>query len=679
MNSSTPIALVFLVLALTPFLQPIGAGPLIAQSASQPVGTFETTECWFDPPLPFLPTPQFECGYVTVPERHDAPDGPSIRLPVAVARATGPNPQSDPLFLAQGGPGGDAFEVFPVLLSSSSIPRDRDIVVFNQRGTRYAEPDLSCTESFDAAGELLAVSSEEADARSLELLAACYDRLRSAGIDLSAYNSVENAADVDLIRQALGYEDYNFYGVSYGTLLGFHLLRDQSAYLRSAILDGVVPTDLNFIPRVTENTDRVFTAVIETCAADPQCTAEYPDLEARFFKLVDRLNEVPVSVTITDPETNRRYTAPLDGDSLVDVLFQAFYLPHNYAYFPKLVANLEKGDYTFIEAIWPLFAFDRTVSEGMYFSVICAEDADVDISEANLEGVRPYFADSLEAELQTYADACAIWSVDQLPASVDDPVTSSVPVLLLSGAYDPITPPSFAEVAATSLTNETNLVNPIGSHGVAFGDPCMDTILAGFLASPGVAPDSSCLANIAPQDFAPVDALSLPFLGAVNQLDAGIAWQLVLASLFLLIVLSAYLVLPLSWLVGRLRKKPLPADNSAANLDPRANRLRWVAGLLVLLFGFLAIIFVSGATYFALDAFDSGLVGIFAISGQAAPFFVIPLALAVLAVLLVVIAIIVWLQGYWPSWARVYYSIVAVSAVAYVLVLSIGGMLSVLL
>lgn len=655
----------------------VWAGSASAQAAQ--AGQFEPVECWFDAPLPLLPAPEFECGYVTVPERHEVSDGPLIRIPVAVARATGPSPQPDPLFLAQGGPGGDAFEIFPVLLSSSAIPTQRDVVVFNQRGTRYAEPDLSCTESFDAAGELLVLSPEEAEARSVELLEACYARLRDEGIDLSAYNSVQNAADVELIRQALGYDLYNFYGVSYGTLLGFHLLRDQAEHVRSAILDGVVPTDLNFIPRVTENTDRVFTAVIQACQNDPTCAADFPDLEGRFFGLVDALNENPVQVQIKDPESGQLYRAELNGDVLVDVLFQAFYLPDNYAYFPKLVTNLEQGDYTFVEGIWPLFAFDRTISEGMYFSVICAEDADIDLAEANLEGVRPYFSEGIEQELAYYSDACEVWQVERLPETVDEPVTSDLPVLLLSGEYDPITPPSFADVAAASLTNETNLVQPTGSHGVAFGDPCMDGILVQFLDNPGSELDTACLAAIERQPFAPLDALSLPFLGAVNQLDEDVGWQLGMATLFLVIVLSAFVVLPLSWLVRKLSKKPQEQTGVVIEEDPRARRLRRWAGFVALLFGILAVIFVAGASFFAFQSLLSGLASIFAISGQAAPFFAIPPVLLVLAVVLVVIAMIAWERHYWPTWTRVYFSILALAAVAYVLVLGVGGMLTVLL
>ena len=72
-----------------------------------------------------------------------------------------------------------------------------------------------------------------------------------------------------------------------------------------------MPTDLNFIPKVTENTDRVFKEILETCANSEQCSTDYPELEQRFFKLVDDLNADPVMVTLRDPETGERHQARL--------------------------------------------------------------------------------------------------------------------------------------------------------------------------------------------------------------------------------------------------------------------------------------------------------------------------------------------------------------------------------
>lgn len=637
--------------------------------------TFERVDCWFHSPIPFMPSQPFECGYVLVPEVHEDPDSQMIRLPVAILRSTSDNPKPDPLFMAQGGPGGDAFEIFPTVISTFAEDLERDIVIFNQRGTPYAEPNLACPETIDAAGEVLSLPEEEADKRSLEALSNCYKRLSQEGIRLSAYNSLQNAADVEIIRETLGYDQYNFYGVSYGTLLGQHLMRNHPDHLRSVILDGVVPTNLNYITYVAFNTDRVFSEILQFCEADMECSSEYPDLEERFFRLVDELNRSPITLTLEDPETGSRAKARLDGDALVDVLFQAFYLPDSYAIFPKLVDNLENGDFTFIRALWPLFAFNRSVNEGMYFSVICAEDANFSPSDVLLEGIRPYFASGAYDEMQTYLDACAIWEVDQLPSEVNEAVASDIPTLLLSGKYDPITPPSFAMMAAEGLSNGYSFISPTGSHGVAFEDDCTIDLITQFLAVPGREPDASCLENMPPAEFIPSDVISFPFLAEVNQLTTSLWIQFGVAAIFLIGVLTSFIILPAAWLIGILRK----TDPLQEIIYPGARRLKWLASILTLAFGLFAIVFISGAAFFTLQALFSGTANLLSISSAAAPFFVIPLILAVLAIVLLYISIRSWRQTLWSIWMRTYFSFIAICTLGYVIVLTMGGMMTVLL
>jgi pimeloyl-ACP methyl ester carboxylesterase len=458
-------------------------------------------------------------------------------------------------------------------------------------------------------------------------------------------------------------------------LLGLHLMRNHPEHLRSVILDGVVPPDLNFIPQIPANTDRVFTEIIQTCSSDPSCQLEYPNLEERFFNLVEELNKSPRNIAIKDSETGQSVNAVLSGDILVDVLFQAFYLPDSYAIFPKLIANLEEGDYTFIRGIWPLFAFDRSTSEGVYFSVICAEDGDFSLTDANLESIRPYFAEGAAEELQAYLDACDIWQVDQLPMEANLAVRSDVPALLLSGHYDPITPPFFAAVAAGNLNNEYSLVNPTGSHGVAFANECMDDIIYQFLDFPESEPDTTCLEKIEPADFVPRDAISFPFLEEVNQFSDTMWLQLGLATLFLVGILSAFLVLPLAWLIGKLRKR----DPLAGLYDTSARRLKWIGGISVLLFGFLALVFVSGALFFTIQSLFNGMASIFSISGASTPFFIIPMILVIITLILLFIAIKAWRQRSWSVWAKIYYSFLALCAIGYVAVLVVGGMMWVLL
>ena len=362
-----------LIVALLLVLLAAPAGPVAAQDTP---GAFIPAPCMFEG-IELGPTTLdgaalgFECGYVVVPLRHAEPDGATIRLPVAVRRATAGAP--DPLLLAQGGPGGDAFKVFSILVQpTGDLSTSRDIVIFNQRGTPYAEPELTCPETDAALADILAADSEEGERLYNEAMAACYDRLLAEGIDLSAFNSLENAADVPLIARALGYDEYNFYGVSYGTLLGLHLMRNHPEGLRSVILDSVVPPDVNFLSEIAASEDRVFGEVFAACAADPACAAAYPNLEARFVALVRQYDAKPASLTLTDPETGQVYDTVLDGRGLRSVLHQLLYVPRMAAVLPRLISDIEAGDLRYLEAMWPLLVFDQLVAEGMYYSVVCA-------------------------------------------------------------------------------------------------------------------------------------------------------------------------------------------------------------------------------------------------------------------------------------------------------------------
>ena len=660
-----------LIVALLLVLLAAPAGPVAAQDTP---GAFIPAPCMFEG-IELGPTTLdgaalgFECGYVVVPLRHAEPDGATIRLPVAVRRATAGAP--DPLLLAQGGPGGDAFKVFSILVQpTGDLSTSRDIVIFNQRGTPYAEPELTCPETDAALADILAADSEEGERLYNEAMAACYDRLLAEGIDLSAFNSLENAADVPLIARALGYDEYNFYGVSYGTLLGLHLMRNHPEGLRSVILDSVVPPDVNFLSEIAASEDRVFGEVFAACAADPACAAAYPNLEARFYALVAQYDQLPVDMTLTDPETGQSYDTYLDGRGLRSVLYQLLYVPRMAAVLPSVIANIEAGDLRYLEAMWPLLVFDQLVAEGMYNSVICAEDADIDVAAVPLDGVRPEIAATAVDSLQSILDGCARWQVEPLPPSVDDPVVSDIPTLLLSGRFDPVTPPAFAAVAAVGLSNATNLVDPTAAHGVAFQNDCINGIILDFLADPSAPPDSSCLAAAEPLDFVPPDAVTLPLLADVNQLRPRVLVAFGVAAVLLLVVLSPFLLWPIVYLVRVFGDKP----EARAAAD---RRVRWLGRGLLLAFGALALVFSVGLLGFVVAAVaDLTLATALALPGAAAPLLWLPIILLALAVAAVVALVLMWRRpgsGSLPG--KVYHTIVAVCAVVLVVLIATQGLL----
>ncbi|MCA9906963.1 MAG: alpha/beta fold hydrolase, partial [Anaerolineae bacterium] len=195
---------------------------------------------------------------------------------------------------------------------------NHELVIFDQRGTGYSEPSLACPESEELMLSTLDedLDSEQSKGLLLQMVTACHDRLRGEGIDLAAYNSRENAADVDDLRRALGYDQWDLYGISYGTRLAQTVMRDFPDGVRSVVLDSTYPLSADLTVDTIANMDRAFDTFFAGCAANAACSEAYPDLENRFFALADTLNATPILVPVLHVFTGQQLEALVDGDTM---------------------------------------------------------------------------------------------------------------------------------------------------------------------------------------------------------------------------------------------------------------------------------------------------------------------------------------------------------------------------
>ena len=494
-----------------------------------------------------------------------------------------------------------------------------------------------------------------------EALTACRDRLVSEGVDLAVFNSLENAADVDALRAALGYDRINFYGVSYGTLLGLHLIRDFPDGLRSVILDAVVPPQINFVVEGLSSQNRAFSQLFEACLADSTCSTEFPNLEESFFETVSRLNEQPVLISLTDPDTGRSYDALLNGDSLIGLTFQLLYGAEFIPALPKMINDVSEGNYSAAINILPLLVFDRTFGQGMYFSVLCAEDSDFEVDDVRLDGVRPQFTEHAAIETQTLLDVCEAWNVPELDAVVDAPVTSNVPTLLLSGRFDPITPPSFAERAAETLSNSTFYTFPKGAHGAAMGeDDCGNAIAADFLRDPATRPDASCLSEGLPISFFQSDLPRVEAIIKLANLSPGYLVRWGIAGFALLGLLTAWIVWPFAFIVNKFRARKAQAPSDKAWVDVLSRWLGLLAGMTGGLFyaGFLAV-----AVYAVFNLTVYLIIG--SLPAWTIPLFLLLLLLVLLTAGMIIALAVAWVRGSMPVWERIFYSFLTSCAVIF--------------
>jgi pimeloyl-ACP methyl ester carboxylesterase len=445
------------------------------------------------------------CGYVTVPEVR-APSGDdgaerhTVRLAVAVIHSASDDPAPEPLVMLAGGPGDSALTSFVQLLANPGMEgfwAEQEIVLVEQRGTRYSTPFLRCDEMSELKLDLLDENlGEEEQARKLDAWTACRERFVESGVDLGAYNSVENAADVVAVADALGYDRVNLYGGSYGSLLAQHIMRDYPERVRSAILDAVSP--LRHGPNLLYKAhamDHALRLLFARCQDDAGCNEIYPDLEHVYFDLVNQLNVEPATVQLQNPDTGEAYDLLLTGERLIaqtrDLLYVSAILP----ILPGAIYDMAEGDFSLLALVQSQFMFKLNLADGMYNSVICTELADFTAADmADSEGLYPEVARVVEDLIDgVMLQPCQVWGVEHLGDWVTEPVAGDVPTLLLSGEFDPTVPPQMAEVAAQELTHAYVYTFPGEGHSVLGSSACAQAMMLAFLDDPAQAPDASCL------------------------------------------------------------------------------------------------------------------------------------------------------------------------------------------
>lgn len=458
--------------------------------------SYEEADCRFEPPSNVT----VACGYLVVPERRDRPTERMIRLHVAVFKSTATQPAPDPVVYLDGGPGGETLKITPFVFEDRYAPllRERDLIVYDQRGAGFSEPSLDCPELTELDFELLDdnLTAAELNRRYVEVSLACRDRLVGEGIDLSAYTSIESAADLDDLRQALGYETWNLYGISYGTRLALTAMRDHPQGIRSVVIDSVLPLTWD-VTEIPAGADRAFQRLFDGCAADEACNRAYPHLRETFARLVAELNAEPAMVRVTNPLSGERQTVLLNGAVVVDTLFLALYSSSTIPSLPFMITAARGGNHEPLaqEAMFGALQ-GEFISEGMYYSVWCNEEVPFS-TQAELAAADDPFPEQVGVfDMAPFGEICAAWGAGQAAAVEDQPVISNIPTLVFAGEYDPITPPAYGRIAAQTLPNSFFFEFPGMSHGVSASGGCAQGMMREFLANPARSPDAACIAQM---------------------------------------------------------------------------------------------------------------------------------------------------------------------------------------
>ncbi|MGD8384751.1 MAG: alpha/beta hydrolase [Lysobacterales bacterium] len=441
------------------------------------------------PGTPF--TAPARCGSLEVPENPQLPYGRKISLHIAVAPATGRSPAPDPVFIFAGGPGQAASETWVLLQTTlRQIRKHRDIVMIDQRGTGHSNKlacPTSATEDLNREVDLDLIRKE-----TVECLAGLSGdpRFYTTSIAMDDYNAV---------RDAMGYGQINLIGVSYGTRAAQVYLRRHPRTVRTMTLDSVVPMQLALGQQHAMMLDRSVHEVLADCARDATCDSLFPrhtdELEALFRQLRDKSRQI----TIMNPFNGEPQDMLLSADTLAAAIRFLSYSSETQALLPLLVHEaVTSGDLSRLasQAILVMSGLNEMLAHGMELSVICSEDYPFIDFDAD-------YSDTLMGNLflQIIKRECTVWPRGEVPANFHQPVTSDIPVLLMSGERDPVTPPQYAAQTAASFPNSLTLVARGQAHSV-LQNVCLRKITAEFIDKGSVAGlDTQCVAAIRPAPF----------------------------------------------------------------------------------------------------------------------------------------------------------------------------------
>ncbi|MFW2380669.1 MAG: alpha/beta fold hydrolase [Acidimicrobiales bacterium] len=463
-----------------------------AGAGTAPDPTLESIDCPFVEPDGVTP----DCHQLTVPENWETGEG-EVKLIVGVLPSRSGS-DSAPIVYLEGGPGAHALDTLQFQFAEIWDPllEDHDLIFFDQRGTGFSEPSLRCP-------ELTTLSREAEDDPSLtpaqlqtfaeEALGTCATGYLNRGIDIAQYNTINNAKDADAIRDALGYEQWNLLGISYGTRLALDMMRQFPDSIRSAVIDSVYPPQVDATVEQSQTFLDSFELVSAACDAEPECASQ-GNLSERLIAAAADLEAQPREVEVVDFLTGETDTVQATGDSVVTVVGGGLYSPFAFTDWPELLTDIESGG---TDALSQYLSFERTneafLTSGMFYAFQCNEEvAFADPAEVAAASPEDPFGlyESAFSSGDEFASCAALGGVPTGPIS-NEPVESDIPTLVLAGEFDPVTPPAWGELAAETLSNSQFVVLSGESHGVA-GTECGNAMIQDFLADPASTVDSSC-------------------------------------------------------------------------------------------------------------------------------------------------------------------------------------------
>ncbi len=582
----------------------------------------ETIACPFKGEIRYKPG-EISCGLLPVPENREKSRSRTIKLHFVKIAAKKPKDwdteekgewtkRADPVIYLTGGPGAQVTG-YVKRLKDHGVLASRDLYILEQRGIGFSndfcpkyglfDPAVANTPDWDAYGRAQTAQME-----------ACFAAAKGERVDLSGYNTIENARDVEALRRALGLDKWNVWGISYGSILGQAYINQDPAGIRAVVLDAIVPiTPGAHFQRIGTHYQRDLDLLDAACGAQPSCARAYPDLQNRFKAAINKVKSQPIEVDAIDTEQFPAGKAWFFHDLVGGAPFSALYEQDNYptlpAFIDAFVRRVEKNDYKALRALTAGGGFGGPggfgISQGMYNAIACNDGWVLYLKDAVAQDQREHpelasiFGDP--ALIDDQAALCKRYGMPPRPQEQYKTVVTDIPAIIANGQMDPITPPPLAQMIVPGFSRGTYVEFPYTGHGPTRSVKCAGEFLTKFFDAPEAEVDRTCPDSLKAPEFSGklfrTDGLLILAAKFAEDPKTIMAPVLTLgvSALFLLI---AFVVLTLSP-VARLINRDVPVPTFGAR------PLAWLTAL----FGIIAAGGLGAAIAMTVDANEMLMLG----------------------------------------------------------------------
>lgn len=405
------------------------------------------------------------CGYLVVPENRQKPKGRTIKIPFVFVRQPGMDSVKSITLYTTGGPGYSTIAPFDSLRYNSDYFTFGGMIFFDQRGTKLSQPCLDCPEVSKAWQRAY---RENLSPDSLRLIAVqrCRQRLRAQGIDLSAYTTIESAADINDLRKALQVDSLNLVGISYSGGLMLTVARNHPEAVRTLLLKSPLPGFVNYEEHALFNFNEALEQVFANAAADSTQDNRYAGLRERFHQYFSGLAGKRFPFRYAIKGSTDSFTVYYTRNELVDAVIDRL---DNWQLktVPFVMTEIMNGHHApyVKEQLDGIFSGGNSLSAGMRYSIYCTEQiayADPALVKKQ-DSLLPWLAGQRFNNVDHAV--CACWQVKPEPPVAKTPVYSNAPALIVAGDADPWCPPFYNRLIRRTMPNAQVMIVHDNGHG----------------------------------------------------------------------------------------------------------------------------------------------------------------------------------------------------------------------